>query len=175
MTTPRPGLSPRPLAALFGVAGLVTLLAACEEHEFHPPDRAERVAAAESLYSDTLFDEVQWASAAERRDAGNLVYADECRRCHGPFGHGDSEYARERGLAVPSLVRPARTAGNHVDSLRRAIFIGHPAGMPTWGIGHLSPRQIDAVAFYIASHLRPEMAAGPAAASPPGDRPEPGR
>jgi hypothetical protein len=30
--------------------------------------------------------------------------------------------------------------------------------MPTWGISRLTPREIDAVAFYLLEQLRPEMA-----------------
>ncbi|HUG40767.1 MAG TPA: c-type cytochrome [Longimicrobiales bacterium] len=141
---------------VLGVAAAV-LLGGCEEHEFHPPDRAERVAAAESVYSAAAFDSVTWASIAERRDAGNLVYADECRRCHGPYGRGDTEYARGRELRVPSLVRPDWPEGDDVDAVRRRVFVGHPAGMTSWGIGHLTLRQIDAAAFYIAAQLRPEV------------------
>ena len=146
--------------ALIGLAAAAALLAGCEEHEFHPPDRAARVAAADSLYSPALFDTIAWGDVAERVAAGNLVFADECRRCHGPLGQGTTEYARERDLEAPSLVRGDWPEGDDVEALRRLTFIGHPAGMPTWGIGKLSPRQIDAVAFYIVEQLRPEVREG---------------
>ena len=149
----------RPLEVA-GAAVLIMALAGCEEHEFHPPDRGEQVAAADSMYSPALFDTIAWDSPGQRLNAGNLVYADECRRCHGPMGRGDTEYARERELEAPSLVRPDFEEGDEVESLRRLIFVGHPAGMPTWGIGKLTPRQIDAVAFYIAEQLRPEVLEG---------------
>ena len=142
------------LAAVLAAAALA---AGCQDHEFHPPDRAARVAAADSLYAPALFDSITWPSLDARLDAGNLVFADECRRCHGPMGQGGTEYARERDLRVPSLVRPDWAEGADVEALRRLIFVGHPAGMPTWGIGRLTPRQIDAAAFYIAEQLRPEM------------------
>jgi hypothetical protein len=29
--------------------------------------------------------------------------------------------------------------------------------MPTWGVAGITPREIDAVAFYILERLRPEM------------------
>ena len=147
-------LSARSLAAV----ALATGLLACEEHEFHPPDPAERVAAADSAYSPAWFDSIGWESEAVRLDAGNLVYADECRRCHGSVGEGNAEYARERGLAAPSLVRPEFEAGDDVEALRRLIFVGHPAGMPNWGIGRLTAREIDAAAYYV-TQLRVERAA----------------
>lgn len=135
-------------------AGVMT---GCEDKEFHPPDPAERVEEAESRYSTALFDSIEWASSAERIQSGNLVYADECRRCHGPLGRGDTEYARARNLEVPSLVEPDWDVGDDYRALRHRVFTGHPEGMPTWGIGRLSPREIDAVAFYLSEQLREEV------------------
>ena len=159
-----PGLAPAPAPGRGRGRGLAVTLAlavlgttACEEHEFHPPDRAEQVAAADSAYSPAIFDTLSWSDAGERLDAGNLVYADECRRCHGPMGQGGTEYAEGRGLQVPSLVRPDWPEGADPETLRRLIFVGHPAGMPSWGMARLSPRQIDAAAHYIAEGLRPEV------------------
>lgn len=143
----------RPLVLLAAAAALM----ACEEHEFHPPDRAARVAEADTLYSPALFDTVTWSSEQDRIQSGNLVYADECRRCHGPLGRGDTEYARTQELDVPSLVDPAWEAGDDHTAVRRRIFTGHAQGMPTWGIGQLTPRQIDAVAFYLTEQLRKEV------------------
>ena len=44
-----------------------------------------------------------------------------------------------------------------VDSLRRMIFIGHESGMPVFGDGDLSLREIDATAAYILRTLRPDV------------------
>ena len=41
--------------------------------------------------------------------------------------------------------------------LRRTIYIGHESGMPIYGDGDLSFRQIDATAAYILLTLRPEV------------------
>lgn len=123
--------------------------AGCEEHEFHPPDRAEQVAAAESAYAEVRFDTITWSDPEDRLDAGNLVYADECRRCHGAFGRGATPYARERGLEAPALVGPDLAAGDEVEAIRRRIYVGHAADMPSWGLGRLTPRQIDAAAYYV--------------------------
>jgi mono/diheme cytochrome c family protein len=135
------------------------LLGGCEEHEFHPPDRAEHVARADSVYATADFDTIAWDSEADRIAAGNLVYADECRRCHGPLGQGTTEYAESRDLEVPSLVDPEWAYGDDLDAVRRRIFTGRPDGMPTWGIGRLSTRQIDAVTYYLVEQLRTEVSA----------------
>lgn len=133
------------------------ILAGCEEHEFHPPDRAEHVARADSAYDTAGFDSIAWSSDADRIAAGNLVYADDCRRCHGPLGKGDTEYAASREMDVPSLVEPDWEYGDDIDAVRRRIFTGHPDGMPTWGVGRLSARQVDAVAYYLVAQLRTEV------------------
>lgn len=136
---------------------LATTGLACGEHEFHPPDEEERVAEADSAYSPALFDTVAWADDRSRIDRGNLVFADHCRRCHGALGRGDTEYARENDLVVPSLVDTDWPFAGDVEAVRRRIFTGHTGGMRTWGIGRLTPRQIDAAAFYIIEQLRPEV------------------
>jgi mono/diheme cytochrome c family protein len=140
----------------------LTLLAAvgaavaCSGHDFEPPDRAERVERADAAFSAALFDTVGWADEATQMTEGNEVYAEECRRCHGPLGRGATDYARERNLTVPSLVAPDWPY-TQADSLRRKIFTGHASGMPVFGDGTLTPRQIDATAAYILRSLRPDV------------------
>ena len=145
----------RPLVVLGPV--LLVLLAACQKHEFEPPDREAQVAQADSLYSAALFDTIAWPSDSARAFDGNNVYAAECRKCHGSVGEGGTEYAAERGLAVPSLTRADWPYGDDVDAVRQRVFSGHPAGMPTWGVAGISPREIDAVSWYIVHSLRPEI------------------
>ena len=142
---------PRGLALL-----LLALAAGACEHEFEPPDRAARVARADSLFATQAFDSLTWAEEEQRLTEGNLVYAEECRRCHGTLGMGTTDYARERDLDVPSLVERDWPMAN-VDSLRRKIFIGHESGMPIYGDGDLTLREIDATAGYILRMLRPEV------------------
>lgn len=125
-------------------------------HEFEPPDRAERTLRTEAAFSQTLFDSLAWASDDVRRTEGNAVYTEECRRCHGQLARGATAYAQERGLEVPSLVEPEWALAG-VDTLRHAVFVGHDPGMPGFGEGDLSPRQIDAVTAYILFTLRPEV------------------
>lgn len=139
--------------------GLVLLVAAaaCSDHEFHPPSEGEQVERADSAYSATLFDTVSWSSHSARMQAGNLVFADECRRCHGTLGRGGTDYAEEQELSVPSLVEPDWEYVGSVDTVRHRIFVGHATGMPQWGVGHLDVREIDAVAAYILLQLRPEI------------------
>lgn len=139
------------------LAPLVLLAAACEKHEFEPPDREARVAQADSLYAPALFDTIAWESDSARVFEGNNVFAAECRTCHGPTGEGGTQYAADRNLQVPSLVRAEWPYGDDVEAVRHRIFTGHPAGMPTWGVAGISPREIDAVAWYIVHQLRPEL------------------
>lgn len=138
------------------VALLLTLVigAACEEPKFSPPDPEERASEAEVAYREAILDTVTWASAEVRLLTGNQVFGAHCRRCHGPFGEGDTPYARERRLEVPSLVEPEWEYAGDLGAVRRRIFTGHPQGMPVWGIGGISLREIDAVAFYILEQLR---------------------
>ncbi|HUH12592.1 MAG TPA: c-type cytochrome [Longimicrobiales bacterium] len=147
----------RAVAAVVGVA----TLAGCQEHEFPPPDRGQQVAEADAAFSPALFDTIAWESDTQRIEQGNIVFAAECRKCHGALGHGDTEYARAEGIEVPSLVEPEWEYGDDPEAVRRRIFAGHPAGMPTWGVAGITPREIDAVAAYITEQLRPEVL-GPA-------------
>lgn len=128
----------------------------CGGHEFEPPDRGERVREAELAYSVAIFDTIAWAPDEDRDFLGNEVYIDKCRNCHGPLGRGMTPYAQERRLEVPSLVeRDWRLAS--LDSLHRVIYVGHEEGMPIYGAGGITPREIDAVAGYILNVLRPDV------------------
>ena len=140
-------------------------LGACQEQRFEPPDRERQVAQADSLYAEVVFDTITWESDSVRVLAGAVVYASHCRICHGTLGEGGTEYARERALEVPSLVRPDWEYGDDVLAVRRRVFIGHSEGMPTWGVAGIGPRDIDAAAHYVVDQLRPEVLesrAGPA-------------
>lgn len=140
------------------LAVLVAASAACG-HDLEPPDRGERTRQAERVYSSALFDTVTWPSDSIRALTGNETYAVECRRCHGPLGRGTTDYARERGLVVPSLVTPDWRLAT-MDSLRRTIFVGHEEGMPGFGVGGITPREIDGAAYYVLNTLRPEVLGG---------------
>jgi mono/diheme cytochrome c family protein len=133
---------------------LCLALAACKGHEFEPPDRAQQVAQADSLYSTAMFDSIQWASDSVRIQEGNEVYAGKCDKCHGPLGEGGTDYAHSQELEVPSLTRADWPYGSDHDAVRRRIFTGHPEGMPTWGVAHLTAREIDAAAAYVLQILR---------------------
>jgi mono/diheme cytochrome c family protein len=135
------------------VSALVLVVAGCQEHEFHPPDQATRVAAADTLYSPAMFDSIKWASDSARIEEGNEVFAARCDRCHGTLGEGGTDYAREQKLEVPSLVRADWPYQDH-DAVRHRIFTGHPAGMPIWGMSNLTLREIDAVTAYVMEVLR---------------------
>lgn len=152
-----------------GLVLLSTLPVACGDHEFHPPPEEEQVAHADSLYSPAAFDSVTWTSDQERIEAGNLVFATECRRCHGPLGKGETDYAVEHDLDVPSLVDPDWEYSSDIQDVRRVIFTGHVGGMPDWGPSQLTPREIDAAAYYILEQLRPEVLSDTATADLPLD------
>jgi mono/diheme cytochrome c family protein len=136
---------------------LAATTTACEKHEYERPSREERVAEAAALLTPETFDTIRWASDSARAFDGNNAYAAKCRDCHGYMGAGDTEYARRQGITVPSLIRPDWPGGSDVVTLRERIFIGHPGGMPTFGVAGITPREIDAVAYYIAEVLRPEV------------------
>lgn len=139
--------------------GTLLVLTACEgkEKTFDPPDREAQIVEAEALFETVRFDTLTWESDQARARAGNEVYAARCRNCHGTLGDGGSEYAAARGLEVPSLVAPEWTFAGRPDSVRHRVFVGHSAGMPTWGVAGISPREIDAVTYYILERLRPEI------------------
>ncbi len=140
------------------LVGVGLLLSGCG-HDFEPPDRGQRVREAEAAFTPALFDSVAWASDSVRAVEGNLVYAEKCRRCHGPLGRGQTDYARERRLEVPSLVA-ADWPLARADTLRHVVFVGHEDGMPIYGEGGISPREIDAVAHYILEVMRPDAVGG---------------
>ncbi|MCA9764517.1 MAG: cytochrome c [Gemmatimonadetes bacterium] len=139
------------------VAGLAA--AACG-HEFEPPDRQARVDSLAARFSLAMFDSIAWESENLRETAGNLVFAERCVRCHGPLGRGDTDYARARGVAVPSLVQ-ADWPLAAIDSLRRTIYVGHEEGMPIYGDGAVTLRDIDAVSAYVLEVLRPDVLGAP--------------
>ncbi|HSJ23621.1 MAG TPA: cytochrome c [Longimicrobiales bacterium] len=142
-------------AAIAALMGAV-VASACEKPEYERPDRAEQVAQADSLLTPETFDTIAWASDSARAFDGNNAYAAKCRSCHGYLGEGDTEYARQQNVDVPSLVRQDWPYAD-VEQVRRRVFTGHPAGMPTWGVAGITPREIDAVSYYIAEVLRPEV------------------
>jgi mono/diheme cytochrome c family protein len=137
------------------IAGLL-LISACSEHHFEPPSREDQVVRADSTFSPALFDSITWPNQDTRLLEGNATYAAECRRCHGTNGEGGTAYALERSLDVPVLTRLDWPQGDSVKSVRHRIFIGHPNGMPTWGVAGISLREIDAVAAYVVQQLRPD-------------------
>jgi mono/diheme cytochrome c family protein len=147
-------------AAVTGLTLAAWLTACGGDYEFEPPDREGQVEEADSSFSQAMFDTVEWESEEVRLLEGNVVFSSKCRQCHGPLGRGGTEYASERGLAVPSLVTPDWEYAGDLEAVRRRIFVGHPSGMPTWGVAGISPREIDAVAFYIVERLRPDVLGG---------------
>ena len=150
----------RRAAAVTGFAIWSATTVGCEKPEPEPPDRSERVRQAEVAYSVEAFDTIAWASGDARATVGNEVYAAKCRNCHGTVGRAGTEYALSRGLSVPSLVEPDWPLADSLNAVRRRVFSGHEAGMPTWGVAGITNREIDAVAYYVTARLRPEILGG---------------
>lgn len=121
-----------------------------------PAARADaEVARADSAWDPAVFDTVTWNRAVTRSDRGRTVYYYSCSKCHGPEGEGQGSMARRNELEVPSIVAPDWAYDGRVDSIRRAVFVGHRSGMPSWGLTDLTLRDLDAVAYYV-DDLLPE-------------------
>jgi mono/diheme cytochrome c family protein len=141
-------------------ATAVLALAGCKHaYNFDPPAEEDRVAEAADRITPQLFDTISWADAESRVLEGNGVFAAKCRRCHGPRGFGGTGYALSRGLKVPSLVNADWRWADSLSAVRRTVFTGHAGGMPTWGVGRITAREIDAVANYILFGLRHDTVA----------------
>lgn len=157
-TRPLPSAAAIAAGLLIGAAGLG--VGGCSEYEFHPPDREAQVAEAAGAFSLQRYDTVTWASDSIRGLEGSVVWSSQCRNCHGPVGRGETAYARSQSLEVPSLVAPEWRYAGQRDSVLFRIHSGHAAGMPTWSVAGISPREIDAVTYYVLEVLRPEMGGG---------------
>jgi len=158
---PTPRRSMRIGSSVAAVLCLVILIACGGEGDGHSEmergvDRSQATQA-DSLFASEMFDTITWPSDSVRLLRGNEVYAAECRRCHGYLGRGGTEYADARDLVVPSLVRPDWEYARDLRGALRQIFTGHGEGMPSWGIGRLTPRQIQAATYYVLYQLRPEV------------------
>jgi mono/diheme cytochrome c family protein len=141
---------------------LTLALVGCEkEKTFEPPDRGERVAEAEIRYSPAMFDSISWVDDETRAVHGNETYAAKCRNCHGTMGRGDTPYAADRNLIIPSLVEEDWPWADSLSAVRHRIFVGHEAGMPTWGVAGITAREIDASAYYVLEVLRPDALGNP--------------
>ena len=95
----------RPLAVL----GTVLLLWGCSEHEFHPPDSQERVAAAETVFAELRFDTLTWESTgasgwATRTTPGIGIW--RFRRSLNPAGRWPTPWT-ESGIVSSSGTRGA--------------------------------------------------------------------
>lgn len=147
----------RPGTVLLLALAAAAAASGCEsEKEFEPPDRGEQVEEARQAYPAAVFDTLSWPSDSVRVHRGNEVFAAECRKCHGYTGHAGTDYARSRGLEVPSLVDTLGVETRGIEAVRRRVYAGHAAGMPSFGVFRLEPRQVDAAAAYVVRVLREE-------------------
>lgn len=118
-------------------------------------ERANRRTAEEAAarFDETAYDTVTWRSAYARGERGRTVYDHSCAKCHGRDGTGGGPFAREHDLETGSLVGPGWLYAGDVPALRQRIFAGHGQGMPAWGLTELSPRDLDAVAYFVDERL----------------------
>ena len=58
---------------------------------------------------------------------------------------------------MPSLVGEDWPYADAQDSVLHRIYVGHAAGMPTWGVAGITLREMDAVSHYLLDVLRPEI------------------
>lgn len=162
----RPGSGPTraaPVLTMGALTLMVTAALACQkEASSEWREAAERAAAARSAeeadrhFDPAAFDTVEFSSEYARAERGRVVYEHSCASCHGEDGSGPGPHAREEGMEVDSLSALLRPYGGDIPSVRRAIFVGHAYGMPAWGLTELSPRDVDAVAFFIEERLTRE-------------------
>lgn len=108
---------------------------------------------AAARYDSAAYDTIKWESVYARGERGSVVYEASCAGCHGSDGRGEGPTARERGLEAGSLVEPDWLYRGDVPAIRHRIFVGHGIGMPSWGLTELSPRDVDAVAYFLDARL----------------------
>jgi len=96
-------------------------------------------------------------------DRAAHVFATECRDCHGPFGRGDGEQARESQLKVADFTSPDFWKNITPDRMRESIREGRGEDMPAFG-RKLGEDEIAAMIRLIEERFRPRSPA-PAASS----------
>lgn len=150
------------------VAGVALAVAACERKpsgEWQEVGRraanTRSTSAAAVRYDSAAYDTVAWQSSYARGERGSVVYDASCAGCHGADGRGGGPLLAAEDLEVGSLVDPEWVYRGDVPAIRRQIFIGHGVGMPSWGLTALSPRDVDAVAYFLDVRLPGRAAAVP--------------
>jgi mono/diheme cytochrome c family protein len=125
------------------------------------PTRADSVELASAAFDATVLDTISWETEQEAVERGGLVYRISCSKCHGDGGRGNGNFVVQGDtLRPPSFLEADWRFADDPLGLRAAIFSGNVAGMPYWGLVGLKYRDIDAVAIYIHSFLRPNYGGG---------------
>lgn len=122
------------------------------------PTAQDTLALAVATFDSAMFDSIQWTSPDAALTRGADVFKWACAECHGKTGRGEGGHVGENGktLRPPSFLAANWRFADDTDGLRRMVFIGNTQGMPHWGLRHILPRDIDAVARYIQQSLRAE-------------------
>ncbi len=148
------------LAAGILSAAVVIVLAACGGGEEAEPavagdPQGDTIAMGEQLYSEAMFDTIQWPSDSVALERGAVVWSFSCSKCHGPRGWGDGGFV-QRGDTIrpPSFITRDFRFADDREGMRHFVFVGGREGMPHWGMAGLKARDIDAVTLYIERVLR---------------------
>ena len=144
-------------------------LAACTKEAPPPAEvdnsaaRADSVAMAAAAFDPTALDTVTWNNAEEALSRGGLVFRVSCNKCHGVTGNGDGDLVADgKSAKPPSFIAADWKYAEDPIGLRKVIFSGSAQDMPYWGLVGLKYRDLDAVATYITSYLRPTFGEQPA-------------
>jgi mono/diheme cytochrome c family protein len=125
-----------------------------------PPEQAgdpiaDSVQVASEIFDEGEFDSIAWDTPTAAQERGAVVFRISCAKCHGARGRGDGGFvASGDTLRPPSFRQRDWRYADDAVGLRRRVFTGTEAGMPTWGLYGLKYRDIDAVATYIQKVLR---------------------
>lgn len=147
------------LAAGILSAAVLVMLAACgggeEEQAVGGDPQGDTIAMGEQLFSEAMFDTIQWEADSVAIERGAVVWSFSCSKCHGPRGWGDGGFVQQGDtIRPPSFVTADFRFADDREEMRRFIFVGGREGMPHWGMAGLKPRDIDAVTLYIERVLR---------------------
>ncbi|MEX0890995.1 MAG: c-type cytochrome [Gemmatimonadota bacterium] len=118
------------------------------------PTAADTLVMAYESFSPEAFDTVGWPSDSAALERGAFVYRAGCSTCHGVDGRGDAGHVTPAGdtLHPPDFHRADFALGDDLQALRQKVYAGNVQGMPHWGLRRMDPRDIDAVARWVA-HL----------------------
>lgn len=99
---------------------------------------------AAAAYVRSLSGQTLDADDEARRDAGRIVFAENCVSCHGATGAG------KREVGAPNLTDRIWLYGGDAQSVYTTIYSGRQGHMPHWS-ERLSPAEIKLLALYVGT------------------------